>query len=57
MIQLGTGVIDFEALGEAVDATCKTENAVLEIIREQDPLKEMHNGINDLKKRGWNIKS
>lgn len=52
---IGTGVIDFEALGKAVDATCKTENAVLEIIREKDPLTEMHAGISELKKRGWNI--
>lgn len=54
---IGTGIIDFEALGKAVDATCKTENAVLEIIREKDPLKEMHNGIYELKKRGWSINS
>lgn len=52
---IGTGVIDFEALGKAVDATCKTENAVLEIIREKDPLAEMHAGISELKKRGWSI--
>ena len=54
---IGTGVIDFEALGKAVEATCKTENAVLEIIREKDPLTEMHNGIFELKKRGWSITS
>jgi L-ribulose-5-phosphate 3-epimerase len=54
---IGTGVIDFEALGKVVDATCKTENAVLEIIREKDPLTEMHNGICELKKRGWSINS
>jgi len=54
---IGTGVIDFEALGKAVDATCKAENAVLEIIREKDPLNEMRNGIAELKKRGWSINS
>ena len=52
---IGTGVIDFEALGKAVDATCKTENAVLEIIRVKDPLTEVHAGISELKKRGWSI--
>jgi L-ribulose-5-phosphate 3-epimerase len=52
---IGTGVIDFEALGKAVDATCTTENAVLEIIRERNPLAEMHAGIGELKKRGWSI--
>jgi sugar phosphate isomerase/epimerase len=52
---IGTGVIDFEALGKAVDATCKAENAVLEIIRENDALAEMHAGISELKKRGWSI--
>lgn len=52
---IGTGVIDFEALGKAVDATCRTENAVLEIIREKDSLKEVHAGISELKKRGWSI--
>ncbi|MDE1948603.1 MAG: sugar phosphate isomerase/epimerase [Burkholderiales bacterium] len=52
---IGTGVIDFEALGKVVDATCKTENAVLEIIREKNPLTEMHNGISELEKRGWSI--
>ena len=54
---IGTGVIDFEALGKAVDATCKTENAVLEIIREINPLAEMNTGISELKKRGWIINS
>jgi len=54
---IGTGVIDFEALGKAVDATCKTENAVLEIIREMNPLAEMNTGISELKKRGWIINS
>ncbi len=54
---IGTGIIDFEALGKAVDATCGTENAVLEIIREKDPLMEMNAGISELKKRGWSINS
>lgn len=54
---IGTGVINFEALGRAVEATCKTENAVLEIIREKDPLNEMNEGISELKKRGWRIEN
>jgi L-ribulose-5-phosphate 3-epimerase len=53
---IGTGVINFEALGKAVEATCKVENAVLEIIREQDPLGEINKGIDELHKRGWNLK-
>jgi L-ribulose-5-phosphate 3-epimerase len=54
---IGTGVINFEDLGKAVEATCKVENAVLEIIRENDPLKEINAGIDELQKRGWNMKS
>lgn len=52
---IGTGVIDFVGLGKAVDATCGIENAVLEIIREQNPLGEIKNGISELQKRGWNM--
>lgn len=54
---IGTGVIDFEKLGKAVEATCKVENVVLEIIREDEPLESINTGIAELKKRGWNLQS
>jgi L-ribulose-5-phosphate 3-epimerase len=52
---IGTGVIDFEALGKAVERTGMAEKVVLEIIREKDPLEEIKNGIIELKKRHWNF--
>ena len=52
---IGTGVVNFEELGEAIEATCKMDNVVLEIIREKDPLKEINKGIDELKKRGWKL--
>jgi sugar phosphate isomerase/epimerase len=52
---IGTGVVNFEGLGEAVEATCKVDNVVLEIIREQDPLLEINKGIHELKKKGWKL--
>jgi L-ribulose-5-phosphate 3-epimerase len=52
---IGTGVINFEDLGKAVEATCKVENAVLEIIREKEALEEIKRGIEELRKRGWNL--
>lgn len=52
---IGTGVIDFEALGKAVEATCGIDNSVLEIIREKAPLEEIHKGIADLINKGWNL--
>lgn len=54
---IGTGIIDFEALGKAIEATCKVENVVLEIIRENEPLGSINTGIAELKKRGWNLQS
>jgi L-ribulose-5-phosphate 3-epimerase len=54
---IGTGVVNFEALGGAIAATCKIENVVLEIIRDKDHLREIEKGIDELKKRGWNINS
>ena len=54
---IGTGVVNFEALGGAIEATCKIDNVVLEIIRDKDPLKEIEKGIDELKKRGWNLNS
>jgi len=50
---IGTGVINFEGLGKAVEATGKTDNLVLEIIREKDPLVEIDRGIRELKNKGW----
>ena len=52
---IGTGVVDFEGLGKAVETTCGIENVVLEIIREKDPLLEINAGIAELKKRGGNL--
>jgi sugar phosphate isomerase/epimerase len=50
---IGTGVIDFRALGKAIEATRKMDDVVLEIIRENDPLKEIDTGIAELRKLGW----
>jgi L-ribulose-5-phosphate 3-epimerase len=54
---IGTGVINFEALGKAIETTSNLDNVVLEIIREKDPLEEVDKGINELKKRGWKLNS
>jgi len=53
---IGTGVIDFEGLGRAIDSTFNLDSVVLEIIRDEEPLLEIKNGLLELKKRGWNIK-
>lgn len=50
---IGTGVVDFVGLGEAVRETCGVENVVLEIIREEQPLLEFRRAIRDLCERGW----
>jgi len=50
---IGTGVIDFDALGKAVNETGLTKKVVLEIIREIEPLAEVKKGIIELKKRYW----
>ncbi|WP_027592719.1 MULTISPECIES: sugar phosphate isomerase/epimerase family protein [unclassified Pseudomonas] len=52
---VGTGVVDFIGLGEAVHATCGIENCVLEIIREENALYELNKGVQDLREKGWNI--
>jgi sugar phosphate isomerase/epimerase len=52
---IGTGVIDFDGLGDAVDATCGSNNVVLEIIREENALHEVNKGIDDLKNLGWKV--
>jgi L-ribulose-5-phosphate 3-epimerase len=54
---IGTGIIKFNELGEAVEATCKMDNVVLEIIREKDPLKVINDGMNELRNRGWKLKA
>ena len=51
---IGTGVINFEALGHAIATTGKTDKLVLEIIREKDPVVEIDKGIHTLKNKGWN---
>ena len=50
---IGTGVVDFDALGGAVEATCGESNVVLEIIREEDPIAEFNKGMEELRLRGW----
>jgi L-ribulose-5-phosphate 3-epimerase len=52
---IGTGVVNFEGLGKAIEATNTMDNVVLEIIREKDPLNEISKGINELKNRGWKL--
>ena len=52
---IGTGVVNFEGLGHAVEATCKIDNVVLEIIREKDPLVEINKGIQELRNKGWKL--
>jgi sugar phosphate isomerase/epimerase len=52
---IGTGVIDFEELGKAIEATGKMDSVVLEIIREKEPLREISTGIVELKRRGWKL--
>ena len=50
---IGTGVIDFEALGAAIEATGKNDKLVLEIIRVNNPVAEIDKGIRELNNRGW----
>jgi L-ribulose-5-phosphate 3-epimerase len=52
---IGTGVVDFDGLGDAVEATCGVSNVVLEIIREENPLYEFKKGMHDLRNRGWKL--
>jgi L-ribulose-5-phosphate 3-epimerase len=52
---IGTGVVNFDELGDAIEATCKMDTVVLEIIREKDPLKEINKGVDELKNRGWKL--
>jgi L-ribulose-5-phosphate 3-epimerase len=52
---IGTGVVDFKGLGEAVEATCGVSNVVLEIIREENTLHEFNKAMHDLTARGWKL--
>ncbi|MFJ2755833.1 sugar phosphate isomerase/epimerase family protein [Nocardioides sp. NPDC087217] len=54
---IGTGVVDFSALGAAVEETCGVDNVVLEIIREENPLDEFEKAMRDLTDRGWMLGS
>ncbi|MEU7744670.1 sugar phosphate isomerase/epimerase family protein [Nonomuraea sp. NPDC049158] len=52
---IGTGVVDFEGLGDAVEATCGVGNVVLEIIREENTLYEFNQAMHDLRNKGWKL--
>jgi L-ribulose-5-phosphate 3-epimerase len=53
---IGTGVVDFEGLGDAVEATCGVNNVVLEVIREENTLYEFDKALNDLENKGWKLR-
>jgi sugar phosphate isomerase/epimerase len=52
---IGTGVIDWDALGKAVKTTCGADNVVLEIIREENPVQEFAKAMQDLRNQGWEL--
>lgn len=52
---IGTGVIDWNGLGDAVEATCGVSNVVLEVIREENPVHEFKKAMDDLRGRGWKL--
>jgi L-ribulose-5-phosphate 3-epimerase len=52
---IGTGVIDWRALGEAVESTLGVDNVVLEIIREENILHEFATAMRELEKDGWRL--
>ena len=52
---IGTGVIDWRSLGQAVDATIGVDNVVLEIIRPEKTLHEFSTAMNDLRAEGWTV--
>lgn len=54
---IGTGVIDWRALGPAVDATLGVDNVVLEVIRDENTLEEFALALRDLSRAGWNLGS
>ena len=52
---IGTGVIDWRALGAAVGETLGIDNVVLEVIREENTLEEFAQAFRDLRGEGWNL--
>lgn len=54
---IGTGVIDWSALGEAVEKTGKADDVVLEVIREEETLQEFATALQELKHLGWKVGS
>jgi len=52
---IGTGVIDWRGLGEAVESTLGTENVVLEVIREENTLYEFDRAMRALENEGWKL--
>ena len=54
---IGTGVIDWRALGAALDSTLGVDNVVLEVIREENTLDEFAQALRDLSSAGWKLGS
>jgi sugar phosphate isomerase/epimerase len=54
---IGTGVVDWVGLGDAVEATCGISNVVLEIIREENTLYEFKQAMHDLRNRDWKLEN
>lgn len=52
---IGTGVIDWRSLGQAVDTTIGVDNVVLEIIRPENTLHEFSTAMSDLRAEGWTV--
>jgi len=52
---IGTGVIDWNGLGKAVQETIGVGNVVLEVIREENTLEEFAKSMRDLSEEGWNL--
>jgi Sugar phosphate isomerases/epimerases len=52
---IGTGVVDWRALGKAVEATLGVNRVVLEVIREENTLYEFDKAFRDLRGMGWNL--
>ncbi|OII18400.1 sugar phosphate isomerase/epimerase family protein [Curtobacterium sp. MCBA15_013] len=50
---IGSGIIDWRALGTAVTSTIGTDNVVLEVIREENTLTEFENALRALEEEGW----
>ena len=54
---IGTGVLDWRALGAAVDATLGVDNVVLEVIRDENTLEEFATALRDLEAAGWSVEN